>query len=60
MRPTTFGKPRAWHEQLPSHPLFFFRSELAALPNHDGVATGLEGPHRFCQQTLLPLVAEAQ
>jgi hypothetical protein len=30
-----FGKPRAWHEQRPSHPLFFFRSELAALLNDD-------------------------
>jgi hypothetical protein len=33
-----FGKPRAWHEQRPSHPLFFLRSELAALLNDDGKA----------------------
>jgi hypothetical protein len=30
-----FGKPRTRHEQRPSHPLFFFRSELAALLNDD-------------------------
>jgi hypothetical protein len=30
-----FGKPRAGHEQRPSHPLFFLQSELAALLSDD-------------------------
>jgi hypothetical protein len=30
-----FGKPRAWHEQRPSHPLFFLQSELAELLSDD-------------------------
>jgi hypothetical protein len=30
-----FGKPRAWHERRPSHPLFFLESELAALLSDD-------------------------
>jgi hypothetical protein len=30
-----FGKPRAWHEKRPSHPLFFLKSELAALLSDD-------------------------
>jgi hypothetical protein len=30
-----FGKPRAWHEKRPSHPLFFLQSELEALLSDD-------------------------
>ena len=30
-----FGKPCAWHERRPSHPLFFLQSELAALLSDD-------------------------
>jgi hypothetical protein len=30
-----FGKPRAWHEQRPSYPLFFLESQLAALLSED-------------------------
>jgi hypothetical protein len=30
-----FGKPGAWHEKRPSHPLFFLQSELEALLSDD-------------------------
>src|SRR4051794_31411170 len=30
-----FGKPGAWHEQRPSHPLFFLQPELEALLSDD-------------------------
>jgi hypothetical protein len=30
-----FGKPRAWHEQRPSYPLFFLESQLATLLSED-------------------------
>jgi hypothetical protein len=30
-----FGKPRAWHEERPSYPLFFLESQLATLLSED-------------------------
>jgi len=43
-----FGQPRAWHEQRPSHPLFFLQSELAALLSDDPKSPKSGIPNAVC------------